>query len=53
MVHYGRQPVLEDIAARLHGDEGDEASARFRAWHAASPVAEPLEPRRGRERAAR
>jgi hypothetical protein len=41
---YGRQPILEDIAARAHGDEGDQASQRFRAWHAASPLSEPLSP---------
>lgn len=40
VVLYGRQPMLEDIARRLHGDEGEEASARFRAWHAASPPEE-------------
>ena len=44
VVLYGRAPVLDDIAARLHGEEGEQASERFRAWHAASPVSEPLEP---------
>ena len=47
VVLYGRAPMLDDIAARLHGDEGDEASGRFRAWHAASPSSEPLAPPRG------
>lgn len=46
VVLYGRQPMLEDIAARIHGPEGEEASARFRTWHAASPSEEPLAPRR-------
>ncbi|MDP9397670.1 MAG: potassium transporter TrkA [Actinomycetota bacterium] len=44
VVLYGRQAMLEDIAARLHGEEGEEASARFRAWHAASPPSEVLTP---------
>ncbi len=42
VVLYGRQAMLDDIAARIHGDEGEEASERFRAWHAASPPNEPL-----------
>ncbi len=42
VVLYGRAPILDDIAARIHGAEGDEASDRFRAWHAASPTSEPL-----------
>lgn len=46
VVLYGRKPILEDIAARLHGDEGEAASERSRAWHAASPTDEPLEPPR-------
>ncbi len=46
VVLYGRQPMLEDIAARAHGAEGDEASQRFREWHAASPVSKPLTPAR-------
>lgn len=45
VVLYGRQAMLEDIAARIHGEEGEEASARSRAWHAASPQEEPLAPR--------
>ena len=44
VVMYGRKQMLEDIAARLHGDEGEAASERFRAWHAASPAEEPLTP---------
>lgn len=43
VVLYGREPILDDIAARIHGDEGDQASERFRAWHAASPPSEPLQ----------
>ena len=43
VVLYGRRPMLEDIAVRLHGDEGEAASERSRAWHAASPQREPLE----------
>lgn len=51
VVLYGRQPMLEDIAARIHGPEGEHASTRFRAWHAASPSTEPLTPpRRNRQR---
>lgn len=42
VVLYGRQAILDDIAARIHGDEGDQASERFRAWHAASPPSEPI-----------
>lgn len=44
VVLYGRQPMLDNIAARLEGMEGEEASARFRTWHAASPPEEPLAP---------
>lgn len=43
VVLYGRRPMLEDLAARVHGEEGEAASERFRAWHAASPPTEPLE----------
>ncbi len=50
---YGRRPMLEELAVRLHGDAGEAASERSRAWHAASPTEEPLEPpvrrRRGSE----
>lgn len=46
VVLYGREAMLDDIAARLHGDEGDEAGERSRAWHAATPPAEPLRPGR-------
>ncbi len=42
VVMYGRRPVLEDLAVRLHGDEGHAASERFRTMHGASPVEEPL-----------
>jgi uncharacterized protein with PhoU and TrkA domain len=52
VVLYGRQAMLEDIAARLHGAEGDASSERFRSWHAASPPNEPLEPPRRTGRAA-
>lgn len=52
VVLYGREPFLDDIAARIHGDEAEEASARFRAWHAASPPSEPL-PSGARRRRAR
>lgn len=48
VVLYGRKQMLEDIAARLHGDEGEAASVRLRAWHAASPTEEPLEPPQSR-----
>ncbi len=44
VVLYGREPILDDIAARIHGDEGENASERFRAWHAASPPSERLGP---------
>lgn len=40
VVLYGRQPILEDIAERVHGPDGDAASERSRAWHAASPQQE-------------
>lgn len=40
VVLYGRADFLDDIAQRLAGEEGDEASARYQAWHAASPVEE-------------
>ena len=52
VVLYGREPILDDIAARIHGEEGEAASERFRAWHAASPPSEPLAPA-ARKRAAR
>ena len=42
VVLYGRVPILDDIAQRIHGDEGEEASRRFREWHASSPASEPL-----------
>ena len=45
VVLYGRKAILADIADRLHGQEGDVASERARAWHAATPPAEVLEPR--------
>lgn len=45
VVRYGRAPILEDIAARIEGPEGEQASARGRTWHAASPAEEPLAPR--------
>lgn len=51
VVLYGRQPMLEDIAARAHGTEGDAASERFRAWHASSPTEEPADPQRRRRSA--
>ncbi|WP_435747702.1 TrkA C-terminal domain-containing protein [Nocardioides sp. SYSU DS0663] len=38
---YGRRPMLDDLAARLAGEEGDAASERFRAWHASTPPEEP------------
>lgn len=52
VVLYGRQPILEDMAARLHGADAEQASERYRAWHAASPRSEPLTPpvRRPRSR---
>lgn len=50
VVLYGRKQMLDDIAARLHGEEGEAASVRFRAWHAASPTEEPLEPPQNRRR---
>jgi hypothetical protein len=43
VVLYGRQTMLEDIAARAHGEEGEQASIRSRAVHANSPVSESLE----------
>ncbi|UOY03555.1 TrkA C-terminal domain-containing protein [Blastococcus sp. PRF04-17] len=42
VVLYGREAMLEDIAARLHGEEGEAASERARAWHAATPPSERL-----------
>lgn len=49
VVLYGRRQMLEDIAARVHGEHGEAASERFREWHGASPVEEPLQrPRRER-----
>ncbi len=53
VVLYGRAPMLEGIAARLHGPDAEEASARFRAWHAASPPEEPLTPPRRNRPASR
>lgn len=44
VVLYGRQTMLDDIAARIHGEEGEEASARSRTLHGASPRSEPLGP---------
>ena len=46
VVLYGRQEMLDDISERLHGDEGEQASERARAWHAATPPVEVLERRR-------
>ena len=46
VVLYGRQTMLDDITERLHGDEGEQASERSRAWHAATPPAEVIERRR-------
>ncbi len=43
VVLYGRQPMLEDIASRLHGEEGEAASETFRAWHAATPPVEAVQ----------
>jgi hypothetical protein len=43
VVLYGRQAMLDDIADRLHGDEGDQAGERARAWHAATPPVERFE----------
>lgn len=43
VVLYGRQAMLDDIADRLHGEEGDQAGARSRAWHAATPPVERFE----------
>ncbi|WP_346622236.1 TrkA C-terminal domain-containing protein [Blastococcus montanus] len=43
---YGRQAILDDITDRLHGDEGEEASERSRAWHAATPPVEVVQRRR-------
>lgn len=43
---YGRQAILDDIAERLHGDEGEDASERSRAWHAATPPVEVVQRRR-------
>ena len=50
VVLYGRRQFLEDIATRVHGEEGEEASRRFRDWHAASPPEEPLSPPQRRRR---
>ena len=46
VVLYGRANVLDDVACRIDGPDGEEASERFRAWHAASPSSEPLAPPR-------
>ena len=43
VVLYGRQAMLDDIADRLHGEEGDQAGERSRAWHAARPPVERFE----------
>lgn len=43
VVLYGRQAMLDDIADRLHGEDGDRAGERSRAWHASTPPAERLE----------
>lgn len=40
VVLYGRRPMLDDLAARVAGEEGDAASERFRTWHASSPPEE-------------
>lgn len=54
VVLYGREAMLADVAERLHGPEGDDASARARTWHAATPPVERLErdPEGGRRRRA-
>jgi hypothetical protein len=44
VVLYGREAMLEDIRVRAKGAEAEEASTRFRAWHASSPTSEPLLP---------
>ena len=41
VVLYGRRAMLDDVAVRLHGDEGHQASERARRWHAATPAEEP------------
>ncbi|MGY2004595.1 TrkA C-terminal domain-containing protein [Blastococcus sp. SYSU DS1024] len=46
VVLYGRQAILDDITDRLHGEEGERASERSRAWHAATPPVEVVERRR-------
>lgn len=46
VVLYGRQAILDDIIERLHGEEGERASERSRAWHAATPEVEVVERRR-------
>jgi hypothetical protein len=43
VVLYGREAMLDDVADRLHGDEGETASEQARAWHAATPPVERLE----------
>ncbi|SNS33599.1 TrkA-C domain-containing protein [Geodermatophilus pulveris] len=51
VVLYGREEMLGDVAERLHGDEGEAAGERARAWHAATPPVEQLDrswPRRDR-----
>ncbi|MGY1711755.1 cation:proton antiporter regulatory subunit [Geodermatophilus sp. SYSU D00758] len=51
VVLYGREAMLADVSERLHGEEGDVAGERARAWHAATPPIERLErPTRRRER---
>ncbi|WP_158579988.1 TrkA C-terminal domain-containing protein [Geodermatophilus marinus] len=44
VVLYGREAMLADLAERLHGEEGDVAGEKARAWHAATPPVEQLEP---------
>jgi hypothetical protein len=41
VVLYGRASMLDDVACRVQGSAGDEASEPFRTWHAASPPEEP------------
>lgn len=48
VVLYGRRSALDDIARRLHGDEGETASLRARERHAGLPPAEPVSRRRRR-----
>lgn len=48
VVLYGRRSALDDIARRLHGDEGEAASLRARERHAGLPPVEPARRRRRR-----